>query len=159
MARRAAVFLILILIFLGLGSTAAAGKGQEPTQEILALLERINQEREAAAASRLELDYGLSAVAAAHALEMRELGYYGHFSPVTGSPGNRLRSNGIQFTKMSENIAAGYDPDHAFRRLLDSKPHRAALLDGAYQQVGMALVDAGPYIYLVQVLIASQPVE
>lgn len=164
MSRRAAfriplLFLLIFFCFIFFCLPAQAGQGSDQTSEIYTLLEWINRERQAAGIHQLDLDEDLTAVAAAHAREMRDLGYYSHYSPITGSPGNRLRQHGIEFAKVAENISAGYDVEHAFRRLLDSAPHKATLLDDSYARIGLAAMDAGRYVYLVQVLIATHPPE
>lgn len=133
---------------------AAAQAMADP--EVLALLERLNTDRLQAGVPPLVLDPVLCEVARAHAIEMVDLGYYSHFSPVTGSPSARVRSAGIRFARMSENIAAGRTVLDAYTALTLSSSHHANMMSDAFEAVGLASVPAPPYgRYVVQIFVRT----
>ena len=49
-----------------------------------------------------------------------------------------------------ENVALDYDAEHAHQHLMLSPPHRANLLNPAFNVVGMGVVRAGDQLYIVE---------
>jgi uncharacterized protein YkwD len=145
----------LVCAYLVPSTPADAQAIAEP--EVLALLERLNADRLQAGVLPLVLDPALCEVARAHATEMVELGFYSHFSPVTGSPAARVRTAGIRFARMSENIAAGRTALDAYRALTLSSSHHANMMSGGFETVGLASVPAPPYgRYVVQLFVRAR---
>ena len=78
--------------------------GIDPVAE-QTLLGLLNQERAAAGLSPLQPDSALAQVARAHGREMLALEYFGHVSPTTGNPADRLAAAGLIYPLSGENIA------------------------------------------------------
>jgi len=115
------------------------------------LLALANQSRKQAGAPALTLDAGLSQAARTHALAMLEARQLSH--QFNGEPSLPLRlatTTTLQLDQEAENVALDYDAEHANEHLMLSPPHRANLLNPAYNVVGLGVVRSGDRLYIVQ---------
>jgi uncharacterized protein YkwD len=103
------------------------------------LLTLLNQERSRRGLGAVEADAELRQIALAHSLDMAEHGYFGHVSPTTGSPDDRVRRAHVRVSRAGECVALELTPARAHRGLLDSPAHRAAMLDPLYTHVGVGV--------------------
>jgi uncharacterized protein YkwD len=108
------------------------------------MLTLVNQERARVGLPALAWDDTLAPIARAHALEMFELGYFSHDSPISGSPFDRLNAAGVQYRAAGENLALAPDLDIAHQGLMDSPGHRANILSPDFGRVGIGIVSS-PY--------------
>ncbi len=135
--------------------------GAEATAEcLLSDLERkmltlVNTAREEQDLPVLAMSAELTWVAREHAMEMIDLGYFGHRSPTTGSPRDRVRQAGLSPVKIGENLAGHTSGPDAHEMLMNSPPHRANILDATYEIAGMAVVQGGPYGMMIVQVFAS----
>jgi uncharacterized membrane protein required for colicin V production len=90
----------------------------------------------------------LAAVAAAHGEEMYRDGYLSAVSPVSGVVGDRVVAAGIRLVAVSENIGLASTTRAVHEEMVGSPPHRARMISGAIDRVGVAVV-AGPYGLMV----------
>ncbi|HEV2012124.1 MAG TPA: CvpA family protein [Candidatus Limnocylindria bacterium] len=111
-------------------------------QEMLRLL---NDERTSRGLTALVLDPGLVPVARQHSEEMFRLKYFGHQSPVNGSPFDRLAAAKITYTRAGENLAYAHSVAVAHRGLMDSPGHRENILRPEFVRVGIGVISAGSY--------------
>ncbi len=109
------------------------------------MLKLINRDRRERGLRPLVMDPRLRAIAREHSREMFELGYFGHDSPRTGTPGDRLRAAHIAFLVAGENVA--YEPDvpTAHRALMASPGHRRNILSPPFERVGIGIVRSELY--------------
>jgi uncharacterized protein YkwD len=117
----------------------------------LQLLQLANQARAQAGAPPLALDEGLSQAARIHAQAMVEAGQLSH--QFVGEPSlvQRLVAvTHVQLDREGENVAFDFDPEQAQRHLMLSPPHRANLLNPAYNVVGLGVVRSADRLYVVQ---------
>ena len=114
----------------------------EAEQEMLRLL---NDERTSRGLTALVLDPRLVPVARQHSEEMFRLKYFGHQSPVDGSPFDRLASAKITYTRAGENLAYAHSVAVAHRGLMDSPGHRENILRPEFVRVGIGVISAGSY--------------
>jgi uncharacterized protein YkwD len=115
------------------------------------LLDLANQARAQAGAPRLTLDVGLSKAARAHARAMSAAVQLSH--QFDGEPSLPQRLASVAHTPLDqegENVALDYDAAQAEQHLMLSPPHRANLLNPAYNVVGLGVVRSGDRIYIVQ---------
>ena len=110
-----------------------------------AMLDLVNGERTARGLSPLELDPRLVSVARQHSEEMFRLKYFGHQSPVAGSPFDRLTAAKIAYTRAGENLAYAHSVAVAHRGLMDSTGHRENILRPEFTRVGIGVVSGGSY--------------
>jgi uncharacterized protein YkwD len=87
------------------------------------------------------IDPVLTRAARSHSREMVEKDYFSHYSYDGEGVGSRLRRFGYDWSVCGENIAGGYgepgEPDSIFELWINSTHHRANILDGRFQQVGV----------------------
>jgi uncharacterized protein YkwD len=115
------------------------------------LLQLANLSRHQAGAPPLTLDPGLSQAARVHAQAMLEAHQLSHQFNGEASLAVRLAAmTDLQLDEEGENVAVDYDPQHCHEHLMNSPPHRANLLNPAYNVVGLAVVRSGEQIYIVQ---------
>ena len=111
-------------------------------QEMLGLL---NQERTSRGLPALALDPRVLPVARQHSLEMFRLKYFGHQSPVLGSPFDRLMGAQISYTRAGENLAYAHSVAIAHRGLMESQGHRENILRPEFTRVAIGVVSGGSY--------------
>lgn len=119
------------------------------TEEQLLLL--ANQSRRQAGAPLLRLDQGLSEAARIHASAMLEARQLSH--QIDGEPSLPQRlaaTTQLLLEQEGENVALDYDAEHGHEHLMLSAPHRANLLNAAYNVVGLGVVRNGDRLYIVQ---------
>lgn len=115
------------------------------------LLDLANQSRQQAGVPPLTLDPGLSQAALIHAQAMLESRQLSHqFSGEPSLPQRLADTTKLQLDQEGENVALDYDADHGHDHLMHSPPHRANLLNPAYNVVGLGVVRSGDQIYIVQ---------
>ena len=112
------------------------------------MLTFINDVRLEAGVDPLPWSEELAAVAESHASEMYRTGYLSALSPITGRVADRVAAAGIGFAVVSENIGLAATTRAVHEEMVDSAPHRARLISGAVDRVGVAVV-AGPYGVIV----------
>lgn len=103
------------------------------------LFELLNDSRKQAGAPPLSTHEGLARIAEAHTRDMAEHGFFGHVSPTTGDPSNRVRAAGMRFAIVAENVGIGQSADEVHRALLDSPGHRANVLNPKLTHVGIGV--------------------
>jgi uncharacterized protein YkwD len=115
------------------------------------LLQLANQSRQQAGAPPLTLDPGLSQAAIIHAQAMvnaRELSH--QFQGEPSLPERLAATTELQLDQEGENVALDYDAEHGHQHLMLSPPHRANLLNPAYNVVGLGVVRSGDRLFIVQ---------
>ncbi len=120
-----------------------------PTEQ--RLLDLANEARQQAGVPPLTLDHGLSQAALIHAQAMLEARQLSHqFSGEPSLPQRLADATKLQLDQEGENVALDYDADHGHDHLMHSPPHRANLLNSAYNVVGLGVVRSGDQIFIVQ---------
>ena len=108
-------------------------------QYIARILELVNQERAKAGVAPLTLNQKLCDMADFKFKEMDELGYYGHKSPVYGTPSEMAKAFGITDRGCGENLSqVGQTPDETMKAWMESEGHRANILNPRYTQIGIS---------------------
>ena len=101
------------------------------------IFELVNEERKKAGVAPLVLNEKLCDMARFKLNEMDELRYFGHTSPVYGSPSKMAKAFGITNKGCGENLAWTSSPDRAMEAWMESEGHRANILNPAYTQIGI----------------------
>lgn len=115
------------------------------------LLQLANQSRREAGAPLLTMDPGLSQAARVHAEAMLKAGQLSHQCQDEPSLPQRLAiATQLLLDEEAENVALDNDPQHGHEHLMLSPPHRANLLNAAYNVVGMGVLRAGDRLYIVE---------
>lgn len=134
-----------------------AEQGSTPVQVEERILQLLNEARAEARVGPLIADDALASVARAHSLDMADHGFFGHISPTTGGPGDRLQHAGLRLAYYGENIARAGSAQEAFASLMDSPAHRGSMLDAHFTHVGIGAVvrpqpNGDPFITVTLVL-------
>lgn len=112
------------------------GKGVSDTAA--AVLELTNNYRAQNGRKALSLDAQLCRVARAKADDMAQRGYFSHTSPTYGSPSDMLKSFGVSYRYMGENIAKGYtDARGVVNGWINSAGHRENILNRSFGKMGL----------------------
>lgn len=112
------------------------GKGVSDTAA--AVLELTNNYRAKNGRKALSLDAELCRVARAKADDMAQRGYFSHTSPTYGSPSDMLKSFGVSYRYMGENIAKGYtDARGVVNGWINSAGHRENILNQSFGKMGL----------------------
>jgi len=115
------------------------------------LLDLANQARAQAGAPRLTLDAGMSQAARAHAEAMFAARQLSHqFDGEPSLPQRLAATTRTQLDQEGENVALDFDAERGHEHLMLSPPHRANLLNPAYNVVGLGVVRSGDRLYIVQ---------
>lgn len=119
------------------------------SQEILFQL--ANQSRAQAGVPALLLNQGLSRAAQIHAHAMLEKQQLSH--QFRGEPSLMQRlaaTSDLQLDRAGENVAFDADAQRGHQHLMLSAPHRANLLNPAYNVIGLGVVRDGDRLYIVE---------
>ena len=115
------------------------------------LLTLANQSRRESGAPPLALDPGLSQAARIHAQAMVDARSLSHqFTGEPSLPQRLAATASLLLDQEGENVALDYDAEHGHEHLMLSPPHRANLLNPAYNVVGLGVVRSGDRLYIVQ---------
>ena len=115
------------------------------------LLTLANQARRQVGVPALKVDAGLSNAARMHAMSMLEARQLSHqFRGEPALPQRLAATSPLILDHAGENVALDYDAQHGHEHLMLSPPHRANLLNPAYNVVGLGVVRGGDRLYIVQ---------
>jgi uncharacterized protein YkwD len=108
----------------------------EQTEARMLLL--LNEARREAGLAPLSPDPEMREMALGHSTDMVDHDFFGHVSPNTGTPEDRLKRSGAVIADFGENIASAATPEAAHQGLMDSPGHRANMLRPEFTHVGIA---------------------
>jgi uncharacterized YkwD family protein len=109
------------------------------------MLDLVNQERQKQGLPALKADLELTKVARVKAKDLIDNNYFDHNSPTYGSPFDMMKQFGIQYQTAGENLAGNSSVEGAHTSLMNSQGHRENILNSAYTNVGIGIVDGGQY--------------
>lgn len=109
-----------------------------PAAERLAF-ELLNRDRTRFGLPALEADAALAKIARAHSEDMRDGRFFGHVSPRTGGPGERLSAGRYRALTYAENVALHGSLHQAEAALLGSLGHRRNILQPRVTHVGLGV--------------------
>jgi uncharacterized protein YkwD len=118
------------------------------TQEKL-LFDLVNSERIKRGLRPLQLNSRLTQLARLKSQDMIRYNYFSHLSPTYGRAGDMLRSAGIPFRLVGENLGTGGNIRTIFSAFMNSSGHRSKIIDARYTQTGVGIVYQPGRGYLV----------
>lgn len=108
--------------------------------EIL-LLGKVNEERTKSGLPALLVDCGLVRLARIKCNDMFEENYFGHVSPIYGTPLDMVKKSGITARVMgAENIAKAKTVLRVHTLLMGSKEHRDNILNPLHDSIGIGVL-------------------
>lgn len=115
------------------------------SEEEQRMLDLINQEREAIGLQPLTMNIELVRVARLKSQDMIDNNYFNHISPTYGDPFKMMKDYGITYVYAGENLAGSSNVTSAHDALMNSEGHKKNILNSNFNQVGIGIVDGGPY--------------
>ncbi|WP_017726917.1 CAP domain-containing protein [Halalkalibacterium ligniniphilum] len=115
------------------------------TQDEQKMVDLVNQERQKQGLAPLKVDLELTKVARIKAKDMIDKNYFDHNSPTYGSPFDMMNQFGIKYNTAGENLAGNQTVEAAHQGLMNSQGHRANILNSSFKEVGIGVVEGGPY--------------
>ena len=107
------------------------------------MVDLVNQERIRAGLPELKVNPELVLVAHLKAADMVKNNYFSHASTTYGTPFEMMKQFGISYRTAGENLAGAPSVDLAHQNLMNSPGHRANILNGAFKEIGVGVVDVG----------------
>ncbi|MCL2592785.1 MAG: SH3 domain-containing protein [Defluviitaleaceae bacterium] len=87
----------------------------------------------------------LNNIARLKAEDMVKHNYFGHYSPIFGTPFRMLRDMGIVHRGASENILSNKDMHAAHEMVLGSPPHKGNILSPRFNKMGVGIAESETY--------------
>ncbi len=115
------------------------------TAEEQEMVDLVNAERAKVGLPALKVNTELTNVARVKAQDMIDNNYFSHQSPKYGSPFDMLQHYGVSYRTAGENLAGNQSVEAAHRALMNSDGHRANILNSHYTEVGIGIINGGPY--------------
>jgi uncharacterized protein YkwD len=109
-----------------------------------------NEERAKAGLPPLEKDDRLAQAALEHAQVMVQHGQLAHQFSGEPSVRDRIASTNLHFDRSGENVAYDDNAGDANQGFMKSPPHRANILSPDYNSIGIAAVQKGDLLYVVE---------
>ncbi|WP_051273352.1 CAP domain-containing protein [Desulfotruncus alcoholivorax] len=115
------------------------------TADELKMFRLVNRERAANGVTPLKINENLVKLARMKAQDMIKYNYFDHNSPTYGSPFEMMQKYGVSYSYAGENLAGAPTVDSAHTNLMNSEGHRRNILNPNFTEVGIGVVDGGPY--------------
>jgi hypothetical protein len=144
---------IIISITLLIGTLPSA---YSESSEEFYMLSLINKERQAQGLSPLTMNSALSSAAKAHSQDMMNRSFFNHVNPDGLTPSDRAIKVGYTFSALGENICGNPSIDNGHSSLMGSPAHRDNILNPSFKEVGIGIVDGGPYGKMITQLFGTQ---
>ncbi|MCG8485522.1 MAG: SafA/ExsA family spore coat assembly protein [Clostridia bacterium] len=104
----------------------------------LEVVRLVNVERAKYGLQPLSENWELSRVARYKSNDMKDMGYFSHYSPIYGSPFDMIKNFGIRYTAAGENIAMGQrSASEVMNGWMNSSGHRRNILNANFTQIGV----------------------
>ncbi len=113
------------------------------------MLVMLNEERIKNGLSPLVMDQLIRNVARAHSMDMLQSGYFGHQDLLGQTAFERMNNARVEFTVVGENLALAPSVALAHIGLMNSPSHKANILDPDYKRIGIGILDASPYGFMI----------
>jgi uncharacterized protein YkwD len=108
------------------------------------MFQLLNRDRAKAGLPPLAYDERLADIARYHSRDMKQGGYFGHDSPTSGSPQDRIDASGYLAAESRENVALAPDAELAQQQLMVSPGHHANIMATTTTHVGIGAFKADP---------------
>lgn len=129
-----------IIKFISFTKPGILGYSSEITAQ--KVLDQTNSERQKVGLAPLKYNETLSESATKKAQDMFSKNYWAHTSPDGTSPWDFFKTVGYQYSVAGENLARDfYDTDSLLKAWMNSPTHRANIVNGKYQEIGIGVVD------------------
>ncbi len=119
-----------------------AGRSQEELRQLEVMMAvLVNVDRAERDIPMLEYSFDVADVARAHSLDMVKHDFFGHKSPRTGGPADRISKARLPALGSAENLVTRNDIVKAEQGLMNSPPHRQNILNPEFTHTGIGIVE------------------
>jgi uncharacterized protein YkwD len=120
-------------------TAAYAATSADETETVVAL---VNQERAEAGCKPVTVDSRLTTAAQEHSQDQADTGTMTHVGSDGSTLGQRITRAGYTWRKVGENVASGTtSPEYAMEMWMNSDAHRKNILNCAFKNIGVGVVD------------------
>ena len=102
------------------------------------------------------MNLSLASAARFHSQDMVDRNFFNHVNPDGLNPSDRARNAGYNFIALAENICGNPSIDAGHSSLMNSPTHRANILNPSFREIGIGIVDGGPYGKMITQLFGTQ---
>jgi cysteine-rich secretory family protein len=148
-ARIAVILVCALLALLILLPVAHSASPLDSSAERI-LFDAANRDRAAQGLAPLQWDAALATAARQHAMRMAQQNALSHQLPGEPALQQRASQAGARFQVIAENVAEGANAPGIHVQWMNSAPHRANLLDPQLSAIGIAVAQAGEYLFAVE---------
>lgn len=145
--------LVLISVIIILGAMPIVSSDSSEEYYMLTL---INNERQVQGLEPLTMNSTLFSAAKLHSHDMINRHFFNHVNPDGLTPSDRARNAGYNFIALAENICGNPSIETGHSSLMMSSSHRVNILNPAYKEIGIGIVDGGPYGKMITQLFGTQ---
>ncbi|MFD0317897.1 CAP domain-containing protein [Streptomyces flavalbus] len=145
---RAAVCAVTALLWLSSSAAPAPAYATDLSESRARVLTLVNDHRAVAGCRAVRPSPALRRAAQRHSAEMSRRGVFSHRGARGSGPSDRARAAGYRPSRLAENIAVGQrTAAQVVTAWMRSPPHRRALLNCAYLDIGLGVVPSpdGPW--------------
>jgi uncharacterized protein YkwD len=144
----------------GSGSTgtgnSGSGSGAALSAQEQQALTLLNNDRAKYGLSALKANNKLNQLAEDYAEDMIARGFFSHNNPEGQTPFDRMRAAGVSYRTAGENLAINSNVTAAETAFMNSSGHRANILNSAFTEVGIGVVqNSSGQVYVVQEFIGN----
>jgi uncharacterized protein YkwD len=122
----------------------------QPNSQEGVLFQAVNRERQSMGLPALRWNEALATAAQQHASAMAKQRTVSHTLPGEPSLPGRATRAGAHYSWISENVVASEDAEAAHTAFMHSPNHRANILDGDMDSVGIGVAERGGQVYVVE---------
>lgn len=109
------------------------------------MIDLVNRERMNQGLQPLIFDLSLRQIARGHSADMFLKGYFAHYDFEGKNVADRAIKNGVEYQVVGENLAYAPSLELAHQGLMNSPGHRANILSGDFNRVGIGIADGDEY--------------
>lgn len=117
----------------------------ELTEEEKEFLNLINSNRKNNGLEELKIDNTVQNIARLKANDLERNDYFSHLSPTYGNIEAMLKSFGVEYTSVQENIAGNQNLSGAVEAWMNSDSHKSNILNNDFNYTGVAIVESDTY--------------
>ncbi|MDR1687601.1 MAG: CAP domain-containing protein [Clostridiales bacterium] len=123
----------------------AAQEAEITASDAEIMFDLINKARVENKANPFVWDEKLNRIAELKAADMRDGGYFGHDSPVYGTPFAMLKEMDVSYKSATENIAESNSARSGHLEIMSEVHQRVNVLNSRFNKVGIGIVDGGEW--------------
>lgn len=133
-------------------SNVSSNYNVNEAEKVVAL---VNEERNKNGLKPLKINNDVAMIAQYKCQDMNDNSYFGHTSPIYGSPYDMLKKFNVSYSKAGQNIAnKQISAQQVMSEWMNSEGHRNNILSAKFTEIGVGYVKGNDTTYWTQIFIA-----